>query len=239
MGMGPQVGEAAAITVRELIATNVSRLRAGARIPVERIVEAAEAVGLHWTPAWVLALEHGQKPLTSEQLLALPVVLSAALSHRVTLADLLAGDEQVMLVRTPVAAAYLREAVTGNPLQNSNLSDYAQDATALLKATNAAAVQKMQLVRAANLGDVDVRTLGRAEAGSGSAEAKLARRLGVPEIVVIAAAAILWGRSLSDERDVRLRENQALTAASVNRRLTAELTKRINDAQSGVIRTPI
>jgi hypothetical protein len=149
----------------------------------------------------------------------------------VTLADLLLGDDQVALGKgEPVAAAYLRETVTSAPFKR-HVSEAAADATALLLASNAAAVEKMRTVREANLGDVDMRTLGLAEAGSGSAEARLARRLEVPEIVVIAAAASLWGRSLSDERDAQMRTNGApQSIATVTRRLTEKLTKRITDA---------
>lgn len=222
-----------AVTVRNLIASNLSRLRAEAQVSPDRIARAAEAVGLHWTPAWIQAVEQGQRALSSEQLLALPIVLSTALAHRVTLADLLLGEEPVLLsTGNPIGADYLREVVTGSPFKR-HFTEVAQDATALLMASNAAAVEKMRTVREANLGDVDVRTLGRAEAGSGSTEAKLARRLDVPEIIVVAAAASLWGRSLSDERDAQLRENSSLTATAVNRKLTAEVAKRIAEAATG------
>ncbi|WP_117212815.1 hypothetical protein [Allorhizocola rhizosphaerae] len=225
----------AAVTVRELIANNLSRLRNEARVPIERVAQAASAMGLGWSPAWLQAIEQGQKSLTSEQLLTMPIVLSAALTRRITLADLLMGEQSVMLnpsAHSPVLASYLREVVVGSPFKRS-VSEVPHDATAMLMASNAEAVEKMRTVRAANLADVDVRTLGRAEAGSGSTEAKLARQLGVPEIIVIAAAASLWGRSLSDERDAQLREDSTLSATAVNRRLTAEVTKRINDAAAG------
>lgn len=165
----------------------------------------------------------------------MPIVLSAALAHRVTLADLLLGDDPIVWRNganntSPITAAYLREIVTGAPFRR-HFTEAGQDATALLIASNAAAVEKMRTVREANLGDVDVRTLGRAEAGAGTAESRLARRLNVPEIIVIAAAASLWGRSLSDERDALVRTNgtsQSLT--TITRRLTNEVTKRISQA---------
>ncbi len=222
----------AAVTVRELIANNLSRLRNEARVPIERIVHSAAAMGLGWSPAWLLSIEQGQKALTSEQLLAMPIVHSAALARRVTLADLLTGEQSVMLhtsTESSVSGSYLREVVTGSPVRR-NAGEVPHDATAMLMASNAAAVEKMRAVRAANLSDVDVRTLGRAEAGSGSSEAKLARRLGVAEIIVVAAAASLWGRSLSDERDAQLRDDPTLSATAVNRRLTAEVSKRITEA---------
>lgn len=227
--------EDATVTLRALIAGNVSRLRDDAQVPAERVAQAAEAVGLNWTPSWVTAVEHGQKALSCEQLIALPIVLSAALGHRVTLADLLLGDDPVVLSKndghTAIENAYLREVVTGSTFKRP-FPDVGQDATALLMASNAAAMEKMRTIREANLGEVDVRTLGRAEAGSGVAEAKIARSLAVAEIVVVAAAASLWGRSLSDERDAQLREDPSRSATAVNRTLIAEVTKRINDARA-------
>ena len=76
---------------------------------------------------------------------------------------------------------------------------------------------------------MDIRALGRAEAGAGEAENRLARRLSIAPIRVIAAAASLWGRSLTEERDARLADG-AGPAAVVARRLTAELTARLDDA---------
>lgn len=223
----------ATVTLRALIASNVSRLREDSGVPAERVAQAAEAVGLTWTVAWVEAMEHGQKALGAEQLVALPIVLSAALGHRVTLADLLAGDEPVVLGKgeghAPIENAYLREVVTGSTFKRP-FPEVGQDATALLLASNAAVQEKLRTIREANLDDVDVRTLGRAEAGSGAAEAKLARRLDVAEIVVVGAAASLWGRSLSDERDARLRDDPTLSATAVNRTLVAEVTRRLTTA---------
>lgn len=237
--MGGVVEGEAAITFRALVAGNVLRLRESAGVAVERIVQAARGMGLNWSNTWVRGVEQGHRVLTAEELVALPMVLTSALAHRVTLADLLLGDDQVELGKgEPVAAAYLRETVTSAPFKR-HVSEAAADATALLLASNAAAVEKMRTVREANLGDVDMRTLGLAEAGSGSAEARLARRLEVPEIVVIAAAASLWGRSLSDERDAQMRTNGApQSIATVTRRLTEKVIKRIIDATDATVPEP-
>jgi hypothetical protein len=230
--MGGVVEAETPITFRDLVASNVSRLREAAQVSVDRVVKAAQSIGLEWNASWLRGVEQGQRSLSGEELIALPVVLSTALAHRVTLADLLIGDAPIVVKpnSSPIAAAYLREILTGAPYRR-HFADVAQDTTALLMASNAAAVEKMRTVRQANLSDVDVRTLGRAEAGSGNAESRLARRLGVPEIIVIAAAASLWGRSLSDERDALVRVNGAKQSlATITRRLSNEVTRRINEA---------
>jgi hypothetical protein len=230
--MGGVVQAETPITFRDLVASNVSRLREAAQVTVDRVVKAAQSLGLEWNASWLRGVEQGTRTLTGEELIALPVVLSTALAHRVTLADLLLGDAPIVVKpnSAPIAAPYLREIITGAPYRR-HFADVAQDATAMLIASNAAAVEKMRTIRLANLSDVDVRTLGRAEAGSGTAESRLARRLDVPEIIVIAAAASLWGRSLSDERDALVRHNGAKQSlATITRRLSNEVTRRINEA---------
>jgi hypothetical protein len=223
------------VTLRDVVAGNVARLRNQAGQPVTKVAQTAAALGLPWTQSWLSGVEQGTKPLSGEQLIALPIVLSQALGHRICLTDLLAGETPVTLGQSkdPIAASYLRDIITGDPYHRP-FSPVAQDAASLLVASNAQVVEKMRQVRAANLGDIDVRTLGLAEAGAGAAETRLAQKLGVPTIVVIAAAASLWGRSLTDERDTQLTESGQSTtsAATLTRKLAAAITTRINEAST-------
>lgn len=221
-----------AVSLRELVAANMTRLRTGGQVAIESVARSAQLLGLPWTSTWVSSVEHGTRALNAEQLIALPVVLSMALGYRVSLTDLINGDRPVALAtgQDPLPAGYVRDIVTGTPYHRP-FTAVAADATALLMASNAAVVEKMRQVREANLGDVDVRALGRAEAGAGAAESRLAKRLGIPEIIVIAASASLWGRSLSDERDARLRD-AAGSATTVNRQLTTAVIERIERARN-------
>jgi hypothetical protein len=219
----------AVVTLRDLVSGNIARLRANSQVPLERVAQAATAYGLKWTTSWLQSVEHGNRALNAEQLLLMPLILSAAFAHGVTLADLLVGEHPVALSPVqPVSIAQLREVVTG-AASHRPFTTATPDPTALLMASNQQAVEKMRMVREANLGDVDVRTLGQAEAGAGQAEQRLAKRLGVPVIVVIAAAASLWGRSLSDERDALAKEDPA-EAAAIVRRLSAAVSARITEA---------
>jgi hypothetical protein len=219
------------VTLRDLVSGNIGRLRANAQVPLERVAQAATAMGQKWTVAWLQSVEQGKRALNAEQLLLLPLVLSAALAHRVTLADLLAGEHVITVSpEQQITSAQLRDVVTGGPsLRPFRTAAAAPDPTTMLMASNQQAVEKMRTVRDANLGNVDVRTLGQAEAGAGQAEQRLAKRLGVPVIVVIAAAASLWGRSLSDERDAQIKEEPAAEAA-ITRRLSAAVSARITEA---------
>ncbi|MBO0871501.1 MAG: hypothetical protein J2P15_23355, partial [Micromonosporaceae bacterium] len=198
VGVGP-------VSARELVAGNLRRLCAEAGTQIADLVPTARAHGLDWTPGWLSSVEKGTRALSAEQLLALPVVLSAALRQRITLADLLAGEAPVSFGTDPsasVPAAYLRDVVTGEPVRRP-FTPLQPTVPAQLDVA-ARAAQRLREISRAGLGDVDIRALATAERGAGAAEARLARRLAVPTIAVVAAAASLWGRSLTEEQADRV-----------------------------------
>jgi hypothetical protein len=218
------------VALRTLLAGNLRRLREDAGTGLDQIILAASAIGLEWTPTLLTALEKGTKVPTAEQLLVLPVVLSAAFGHRVTLSDLLDGDTPVLLgTETVLQPKELRDLVTGTPDRPLISLPMPEPPPEVSPATKAA--EKMREIRRSGLGNVDMRALSRAEAGAGDAETRLARKLGIAPIRVIAAAASLWGRSLTEERDFRVAVEGA-PAATVLRKLTADLTIRLDEALS-------
>jgi hypothetical protein len=226
-------------TLRDLIATNMRRLRNGTNVQPEDVAKAATHFGLEWTAAWVSGVERGQKAITAEQMIALPLVLTTALSHRVSLADLLLGEGSLHLGKsepgTTVSTYYLREIMTASPFRRSFLdfdlpdpevSEPEEPSPAL------AAAEKMREIVRANLGEVDVRALKRAEDGMTDQERKLAKKLGIPEIVVIAAAASLWGRSMSEERDALMEGLPSHSKAAISRRLSTAIVERLEQAEA-------
>lgn len=228
------------VGLRQLVGANARRLRTAASTTPDDIARAAGRLGLDWTAAWVTSMERGQKALAAEQLLALPLVLTSALGHRVSLNDLLTGDAPVLLAKAPgpagaVPAAYLRDMVTAasfhRPFTEVRLPEPVVPAPRTPSAGEQAA-EKLRQVNEAHLGNVDIRALKRAEEGAGDAEARLARKLFVQDIVVIAAAASLWGRSLTEERDqaLLLEDGSSAARTAVTRRLSAEVADRIADA---------
>jgi hypothetical protein len=227
------------MTLRELIGTNLRRLRNGTTVQPEDVAKAAAHFGLDWTAAWVSGVERGQKAITAEQLIALPLVLTTALSHRVSLSDLLLGEGSLHLGKpepgTTVSTYYLREIMTASPFRRSFLdfdppdpevSEVEEPSPAL------AAAEKMREIVRANLGEVDVRALKRAEDGATAHESKLAKKLGIPEIVVIAAAASLWGRSMSEEREGLMEGLPSHSKAAISRRLSTAIVERLEQAES-------
>jgi hypothetical protein len=230
--------QAEPVPARALLAENLRRLRTDAGVGVEQVVRAAQGHGLDWTSTWYAAVERGNRALTAEQLLALPVVLGDALGHRVTLADLIAGDAPVLLVPDPpisrsglarasVPASYLRDLVTGQPVPRPFSGTHAGAVPEVSPAQRAA--EEAQAIRRAGFGDMDIRALSRARSGAGELESKLAKKLAVPAIVVVAGAASLWGRSLTEERNARVAAGEG-PVPTVSRRLTGELTARLDDA---------
>lgn len=224
------------VTLRELVAANLRRLRNATNAEPADVVRAAMQFGLQWTASWYASVEKGQKPLTAEQFLALPPVLTSAFAYRVSLSDLLLGEGSMHLGQqvdgTTISLHYLRELVTADPFKRSFLDFDEQEAPPEITPAQAAAAKMREIVRA-NLGDVDIRALTRSEAGATDLEAKLARKLGVPEIVVIAAAASCWGRSMAEERDALMNPQDgepAPKAAAVNRKLTTTITNKLEEA---------
>lgn len=227
--------------LRELIAANIVRLRSATAVEVEDIARAATHFGLSWTPAWVTGVEKGTKALTAEQLVALPFVLSTALGHRVSLSDLLLGDAAIHLGQpvpgTAVSPSYLREVITATPFRRPFLDlEFSEPADSDSNAISPVlqAAEKMREITRANLGDVDIRALNRAEERAGEAEAKLAKKLGVSEIVVIAAAAGIWGRSLTEERDAQLEPEDSVktSRATLTRKLSAQIVDKLEQAEA-------
>lgn len=220
-------------TLRELVAANVARLCAESQLPAatitDALAEAAGKLGLDWTVAWVRGLEHGTKALDGEHLLLLPFVLAEALAQPVSLADLFVADEPITLQEVKIAPLELRDVVTGIPYHRPfGTVEHTPGPSAA-----EIAVEKARLVREANLGDVHVHALEVAEAGAGEVETRLAQRLRVAEIVVIAAAARLWGHSLTEERDAQV--HLGGDPVAVTRRLSAEVRNQIRQAQTGTL----
>jgi transcriptional regulator with XRE-family HTH domain len=223
--------------LRELIAANIRRLRSATPLEAEDIAKAASHFGLAWTPAWVAGVEKGAKALTAEQLIALPFVLTSALGHRVSLADLFLGEAAIHLGQqvegTSISPSYLREMITAAPFRRPFL-EFEMPETSETDNPVLQAAEKMREIQRANLGDVDIRAIKRAEDGAGDTEAKLAKKLGVAEIVVIAAAASLWGRSLTEERDALADvENANKTIkATITRKLANSITEKLAQAET-------
>jgi hypothetical protein len=242
--------EIGSTTLRDLIARNVMRLRLDADATHSDIVKAARHHGLEWSESWISGLERAQKTLTAEQFLILPFVLATALRHHVAVADLLVGDEPVALAGPDgtISASRLYDTVTASAAQR-NFTARSVPVSPVAPEIGEAArrAQRLRDISRAGLGDVDIRKLAEAESDAGDAEERMARKLGVPLVVVIAAAAMAWGRSITAERTARVSaldptagaDEQAKLAAAVTRKMNRELADCLAEASARRMQTAV
>ncbi|MDI1462133.1 hypothetical protein QEZ54_14260 [Catellatospora sp. KI3] len=208
-------------------------LRLDARIDHEEIAAAARGLGLDWSVSWLASVERGTKPLSAEQLLVLPVVLGTACKHRVAIADLLVGDEAQALIgpakeQIAVDAAKVRDSASGAPMRRAFGANSMPAEAAAQESPVEKARRRQRDIISSGFGWVDSRLLAVAEAGATAAEERLARKLGVPVVAVVAAAATLWGRSLTEQTEAERGNGEPVT--HVKKRLTGEVTVRVSEA---------
>jgi transcriptional regulator with XRE-family HTH domain len=317
-------------TLRRIVGANVARLRTEHGQTQEEIARVARLWGLAWSQPKVAQIERGVKAITGEDLLALPGILSQALSRAVSLADLLADAPDITVGSGHLPGDYVQRIAAGDAVEThrsgggataalvasasltvggrgvkvvpagtaeerdealpitprkSRAGDppkkqgaepapvggkasvptpvvqtgaKAEPDTVRAKATiptptvRVDAIVRPETVRAtANVPTPTVRRpfvvsatredLIGAFAGATEAEERLARRLGVDRDLVVAAAADLWGRSLTAERDARVRA-EAETGEDMSKkqwtarrgRVTRKLEEELRGRLSGV-----
>jgi transcriptional regulator with XRE-family HTH domain len=298
-------------TLRRIVGANVARLRTEHGQTQEEIARVARLWGLAWSQPKVAQIERGVKAITGEDLLALPGILSQALSRAVSLADLLADAPDITVGSGHLPGDYVQRIAAGDAVETHRSGG---GATAALVASASLtvggrgvkvvpagtaeerdealpitprksragdppkkqgaepapvggkasvptiptptvrvdAIVRPETVRAtANVPTPTVRRpfvvsatredLIGAFAGATEAEERLARRLGVDRDLVVAAAADLWGRSLTAERDARVRA-EAETGEDMSKkqwtarrgRVTRKLEEELRGRLSGV-----
>ena len=189
---------------------------------------AAQRLGIRWGRSSVTALEAGVRELTATELLALPCIMLAAVSAKypddweqylddVELAAFVQLDRseslkltETLALRREVLAGWFGKGKPVPPPRFVSMSGSAH--------LNATAVGQPVV--------------------SGEAERKLARTLGVEPGDVVAAAVKRWGRSLTEERDERVRalideDTPPRTVQARRGRVTRELRKELNLEKKG------
>lgn len=217
------------IDLRALLGLNLQRLRLEGGATHGDLERAASPHGLDRPASWFADVERGARPVSAEELISLPFVLADATHRAVALADLLVGEEPIRLTTesTPMPPATIRSVLTAPPQPRAFVDDHAPKQLASRESALTRAAERAREIREAGFGEIDVRVLAHSEDGAGDRERRLARRLGVPRVVVVAACAALWGRSLTEQRAALLREPDAPPTAAIMRRLTGEITREI------------
>lgn len=221
--------EQTTLTMRAIVGRNVRRIRDESGVTAEEVSKKLRHMGLKWTPSRISELERGLKAVSLAEMVALSFALGSKNSP-VRLSDLFQGNENVELSPTmSTTAKHLREILGGAPVSQGT-SNYPEMRQVTAATFDRLPVLVLEMAREFTRygGPDDFEILERITEGAGAAEAKAAKALGISESALLGAAAALWGRSLTLEREAR-----AASAAStqnkghVTRQLMSELRSHL------------
>lgn len=186
------------LTLQQVVAKNVRQLRHEKNLRQEDVATAARRSGLRWTGVTVTQLESGNRSITMEEFVLLPMML------RCTLADLVEHDDLVQITESALLPAATiqslvserAEVATGDteipwiPALEPILDKKVKDA--VWRAHFVPSLLSYLLVR---------------EGSQGEAERKAAITLKAMTPAEVAAYSLrCWGRTLTEERDARAAE---------------------------------
>lgn len=228
--------------LRQVVGEAARRVRQAAGARQEDVARHARAWGLAWDDSRIAALERGEKAISAEELALLPLVLSDACRERLTLADLIDPEERIRLsstVTTPgrvLLDVYAARDVDQVPVRDLGPPVAVRVAahmgvTPKQLATDWERYTTAQERLAELVPDVtEGRTAELLEAEGGAAERKAAARIGESALVVVAMSRLLWGRTLTDERDRIVSERADAGADSERlRALRGRVTRQLVD----------
>lgn len=223
-------------------------LRQTAGVSAEQVAEAARDLGLSWRRATVAQIENGDRGLSAEELVLLPLLLGLGLALPHSWEELIGEGENLRLgPAVAVDRSVVVEVLSGRAgeigLGAGIDAPLRERERAALSAFNAALPYVRAWWEAAWPG-ASLAQLSRVrEDAAHEAEQKAARKLGVSTLVLSAAAHRTWGRGLSDERDARVEEQSGDDASPrsmqavrghVTRRLLAEVEPMAREVAEAV-----
>lgn len=213
-------------TVATIVGENVRRLRADIGATGDALAQELHEFSSAWSSGRISELENGRVSPTAPTLFMLSQALTALLGRPVTVAELVTADTFVEVGEVGVQAQRFAEAFTGS-VPDLRLGDFADGEQRVNRALDAFRESRRELASLpSTVDDVAAEALARAERHSGDAERKIAAALGRPVAHVIAAAAKLWGHSLTTERDRRAGPDaNAQRRGIVTRQLKAEVAE--------------
>ena len=204
-------------SIGQVAGKNLRRLRKDIRWTQDALAGKVVASGLNWKRSNIADLESGRRETIDVGTL---LILATALSRHVS--AFFEGDGDVLL--TP-RADYPEHAATMTraDIRNELRGEGGKRLRLIGQATARAASQRMTHLTRTVPAEADI---------------ALAERLSVDPWKVINAAEALWGKSLTEERDRRVKELGELPIGErqarqghITRELTAELTKWMNEGE--------
>ncbi len=178
-----------------VVGQRMHALRERDQVTLDAVARAAQTVGLPWRRVTVAAIERGARRVTVEELVMLPALLARAGVGEGRCALLRPEDRIRMTPRLEVSGSVLLAAMPGpNPAPIALPDDDDDDEIEWLDVGETELFPELtgeQVSRASRM-------------SRGAAESRAAAVLGVTPLHVNLAAMATWGRSLSEERELRL-----------------------------------
>jgi transcriptional regulator with XRE-family HTH domain len=234
--------------LRAVLGERVKALREAEGKRQDDLSLAARSLGLAWPRSKIGQLERGVKAISAEELMLLPAILGRALERHVTFAEIFGSGERVALsratwVQSEEAADLLASQDPGGVLRRIYELTPAQEQRHFNAAVEGllAKQRSQKLGLDARIADRRITELIAVEEASGDAEAAVARKLGEPTGVLVKLSLLLWGKSLSQERDERAGKDLPVNASprtvqskrgQVTRQLVNELREFIAEAEA-------
>lgn len=209
-------------TLAEVVGENSRRLRTNHGATLDQVATTARLYGVKWSTARVVELERGRLPISAPLLFLLPQVLGDAIDHRVSIAELLAGDYWIELnEETAIHSEILRKATVGEKLDWAH-EDYEGGA---------------EEVRSILSGMIGALTQNLPPAGTRAtlAEVRAAKKIGISVEELQDVALYLWGEPLGHViRQGVDRDASPQARGHVTRALVAELQSRLPDIRERI-----
>lgn len=184
-----------------------------------------------WNGATVAAIETGKRAVSlGEALLLTSALRPAGRSRSPSLADLLSAPmaERVDVDGVIMSGQQLRRLAEGNPPPGILLPDRKRPGAVDVDPDvlrEYSAIAKRLGVRRTGKNDIITMALD----SIGDVENRAARKLGVSSFEIVAASYALWGRTITEERDDRLKEATGESRRGQRGHITRKLFEELND----------
>ena len=192
-----------ALPLQLVIGENVKRVRRERQMLQEEVAAAARNAGLKWTAVTLTQIENGNRSISAEELLLLAVILDEPLPELLHYPDADIELSDTMLLPSAVLKAL---ASTGSRISDLHVVD---DSLQWRPAPNLEWELDERVLEAiwrAHLFPSLLTYLRVRDGSRGEAERKAGMQMKGTAAEMAAIALRLFGRSLTDERDVRARE---------------------------------
>lgn len=220
-----------------VIGRQIRELRQAAGLRQDEVARFAREIGWNWTAATVAAIETGRRELSLAEFLTLPFIGGQFGDHAPRSLGEFIGSDAALAADDPAALAAvllspdiligrvnLRALVQGAKVRGA---EFHRDHDGKLRHLPPAAdeISRTALFsRRANRRKISARLETQFDA-----ERKAARRLGVTTEAIVNAARRLWGRTLTKERDTRVKDSKGTDSARSLQALRGHVTRELLD----------